>query len=186
MYGIGYNTLGDYKKSEKGIHKTVYTCWKGMFERCYSEKCHKKQPSYIGCLVSEEWHDFQNFAKWFYDKYVEGWCLDKDIINKGNKVYSTENCCFVPNEVNVVLTNSKSKRGNLPIGVSTRGDKYKSQIKKDGKVFSLGYYKTPEEAFKVYKIEKEKYLKEVAEKWKNKIEDRVYKALNNYKIDITD
>lgn len=186
MYGIGYNSKGIYKKSEKGIHKSVYVCWKSMFERCYNKKCHIKQPSYIGCTISLAWHDFQKFAEWYELFYKEGWCLDKDILIKGNKVYSSENCCFVPNEINVVLTNNKVKRGVLPIGVTVRGKKFKSQIKKDSKVFSLGYFDTPKEAFEVYKAAKEKYIKELALKWKDKIEENVYEALINYKVEITD
>lgn len=186
MYGIGYNSKGVYKKSDKGIHKSVYTCWKGMFERCYNKKRHKKHPSYIGCSVCKEWHDFQKFAEWYEVFYIEGWCLDKDILIKGNKIYSPETCCFVPNEVNVVLTNNKTNRGNLPLGVTLRGKKFKSQIKKGGKVFSLGYFNNPEEAFKVYKEVKEKYIKELALQWKGLIHENVYEALVNYKVEITD
>lgn len=45
---------------------------------------------------------------------------------------------------------------------------------------------TPEEAFAVYKREKEKYIKEVANKWKDQIDPRVYESLMNWTIEITD
>lgn len=186
MYGIGYNSKGDYKKSKGGIHKTVYTCWKGMFERCYNTKTQELYPSYKGCSVDEEWFDFQNFAKWFDINYVDGWCLDKDLLVKGNKIYSSNNCCFIPNEINVVFTSSRVKRGDLPIGVTTRGKKFKSQIKKVGKVFSLGYFNTPEEAFQAYKTSKKDYINELAEKWKSQISEKAYKALIKYQVEITD
>jgi hypothetical protein len=33
---------------------------------------------------------------------------------------------------------------------------------------------------------KESYIKEIADKWKYKIADKVYQALYNYKVEITD
>jgi hypothetical protein len=54
--------------------------------------------------VCNEWHNFQNFAEWFCKNYCDAsmdkWQLDKDIIVPGNRVYSPETCCFVPNAVN--------------------------------------------------------------------------------------
>ena len=50
----------------------------------------------------------------------------------------------------------------------------------------LGTFNTLEEAFYVYKREKEKYIKEVADKWKDHIDIRVYEALMNYEISIDD
>ena len=50
----------------------------------------------------------------------------------------------------------------------------------------LGYYSTTEEAFQAYKETKEAYIKEVANKWKDQIDSRVYEALMNWSIEITD
>lgn len=50
----------------------------------------------------------------------------------------------------------------------------------------LGMFDTPEEAFYAYKIAKEVWIKEVADKWKSFIEPRVYEAMYNYKVEITD
>ena len=38
----------------------------------------------------------------------------------------------------------------------------------------------------VYKLEKEKYIKEVADKWKDNIDIMVYEALMNYEVSIYD
>jgi len=43
-----------------------------------------------------------------------------------------------------------------------------------------------EEAFAVYKEAKELHIKSLAEKWKNDLDPRVYKALMNYVVEITD
>ena len=43
-YGIGYIGEGKYKVSENGKATRVYTTWRGMLERCYSEEYQKRQP----------------------------------------------------------------------------------------------------------------------------------------------
>jgi hypothetical protein len=189
-YGVGYLGEGKYCSSKSKIEQLSYDYWDGFFRRCYNQRVITMSPSYKGCSVSEEWHNFQNFGEWFDNNYnhktMEGWCLDKDILFKGNKIYSPETCCFVPNEVNVVLTSSRAKRGDLPIGVCKKGNRYRAQIKTNSVVRGLGTYDTPKEAFDAYKMAKEIYIKELAFKWKELISNKVYIALINYEVEITD
>ena len=58
--------------------------------------------------------------------------------------------------------------------------------KSKGKKEHLGYFKTELEAFNAYKIAKESFVKDLANKWKDKIDERAYDALMNYKVEITD
>lgn len=190
VFGIGYMGVGEYKSRINNEQLKTYSCWRSMMERGYSNKYKKKYPTYKDVTVCEEWHNFQNFAKWHEENYnpetMKGWELDKDILVKGNKIYSPETCCFVPKEINYLLTKSDSIRGELPIGVKKSGNKFQSRVLKNRISHSLGTYKTSEEAFQVYKEVKEKYIKEVADKWKGKISDRVYQAMYNYTVEITD
>ena len=55
-----------------------------------------------------------------------------------------------------------------------------------GKTIALGEFSTPEEAFYAYKKYKENVIKEVADKYKPLIPGKVYEALYNYEVDITD
>jgi len=188
--GVGYLGIGKYNKKDD---KKLTTTFQSMFSRSYNLNQQKSNKSYMGSVVCEEWHNFQNFAQWFYENYnpetMEGWQLDKDILIKGNKIYSAETCCFVPSEINVLFIKSEATRGRLPIGVNLnkrRGRKYASQVNIDGKRIHLGLFDTPEEAFQAYKTAKEKYIKEKADKWKDKIHPKVYQALYNYQVEITD
>lgn len=111
--------------------------------------------------------------------------IDKDILFKNNKIYSPEKCIFVPHTINVIFTNKKSKSNNLPIGVwyHPKNKKYIAGCSfGDGDTKHLGSFDTPEEAFMVYKKVKEKYIKEVAEKYKNKIPLILYKSLIKYEV----
>lgn len=186
MNGVGYVGIGTYRMTEDGKHTKYYQCWSDMFTRGYSNKYKERHPSYKDVTVCEEWYNFQNFAKWFEQNYIEGFELDKDILVKGNKVYSPETCCFLPHEVNSLIIKCDRKRGTYPLGVSRVRDKFLANFTKNMKRTNIGTFDTVGEAFQAYKTEKEKYIKEVADKWKDKIDPRVYQALIIYKIEIID
>jgi hypothetical protein len=188
VFNIGYLGYGNYAPIN---NKKVYSSWKSMLARCCDIKSqmNPKNISYIDCSIIEEWHNFQNFAKWYEENWKpwmdNTWQLDKDILVKGNKVYSPETCCFVPKEINAIFS-SLLKNRSCVVGVVREGKKFKSEIRCNNIRKYLGTFNTPEEAFQVYKTAKEKYIKEVADKWKDQITDKVYQAMYNYKIEITD
>ena len=181
IYGVGY-LGGNICK----YPKYVYNRWRSLLERCYKNIKTIKNKSYDEVLVCEEWHNFQNFAHWFENNYIEGFELDKDILVKGSKIYSPETCCFVPQEINKLFTKRKNDRGDYPIGVIKNRNKYIVQISKNNKRVRINGFKTPEEAFQTYKTEKEKYIKEVADKWRGQIMEDVYQAMCQYQVEITD
>lgn len=184
VYGVGYNDLLYTRRTPS------YLAWTSMLERCYSPRYQKQKTTYIGCTICKEWLIFSNFKKWFDDPengYQEGYCLDKDILVKGNKVYSPNTCCIVPNKINSLLTNRKQHRGAYPIGVTKRKNgTYQARIGENRK--NIGIFASPEEAFNVYKIAKEQHIKELAEKYlqEGKITRKVYNALMKYEVEITD
>ncbi len=183
IYNVGYFGIGKY--STKNNPK-AYRTWNHMITRCYSEKQQIIQPSYMGCSVDERWYNFQVFAEWFENNYIEGFALDKDILVKGNKIYSPETCCFVPLQINQLFSVNSINRGNTPIGVRVSRNLFQVSLKKFGKHITYGSYKTTDEAFKVFKYHKELYIKEVADIWKDKITTETYQALYNYQVEITD
>ena len=190
-YGIGYIGEGKYKSMENGKLSKCYITWKSMLERCYYKKLNRN-PTYKDVIVCDEWHNFQNFAEWYYNNYYEipnkVMCLDKDILFKGNKVYSPETCVFVSQEINTLFIKRDKVRGSLCIGVTydKRYGKYQSQCSMGDKRINLGYYKTEIEAFQVYKEYKENYIKEVADEYKEYIPQKLYEAMYNYEVEIDD
>ena len=185
--GVGLNDVGstaeEYRKS--------YLHWYYMLSRCYSLK--DKVPTYKDCEVCEDWKCFSVFHKWFVDNYIEGYQLDKDILIKGNKEYGAATCCFVPQEINLLLVNRKRFRGEYPVGVSKMSEKsgskgFIARVEMRGRVWRSKVVYTPEEAFVAYKQAKEAYIKQVARKYydEGKITERVYDALMRYEVEITD
>lgn len=198
LYNHGFLGEGKYKTKENGKTTKCYITWQNMLTRCYNPKYHEKEPLYKGCIVSKEWLNFQNFSYWYMDNYyeIEGqrMCLDKDILNKGNKIYSDKTCVFVSNNINLLFTKRDEHRGNLPIGTyyNKANKKFKSQCsvynfkKNKNEKKYLGLYNTPEEAFEVYKQFKEQNIKEVAEYYRDKIPQKLYDAMYRYEVDIND
>jgi hypothetical protein len=179
VLNIGFIGEGDYGSK---THFKIYTTWRNMLKRCYCEKEQLINPTYIECSVAEEWYNFQVFAEWFNRNYVADWYLDKDILIKGNKLYSPETCQFVPNEVNNLFkkVHNTDKKAT---GIFYRKDRNRYSVNYRG---HHRLYKSFEEAFQAYKTAKEVYTKEVANKWQGKITEKTYQALINYQVEITD
>jgi hypothetical protein len=197
VFNVGI-TENENTRDEKGNKLKSYKAWNSMLERSYSEKFKNKQPVYKDVTCCDEWKYYKNFKKWFDNNYyeIEGqrMHLDKDILHKGNKIYSPDSCLIVPAIINTLFINCRSNRGEYPIGVylDKRYNKYKSQCNvfdmntNKTKRISLGRYNTSLEAFNNYKDFKESYIKEVADYYKNKIPNKLYDAMINYKIEIID
>lgn len=179
IYNVGYIGEGKYKSASKH-----YASWFHMLERCYCKKYHKKQPTYVNIEICEEWKNFQNYGVWFDKNYIQGWHLDKDLLVPNNKIYSPNTCCFLPQEINNLLTNRKNFRGKYPLGVTKQKNinSYRVTFTKNKKQVYLGSFKCLTTAYKKYVEAKEEYIKEVANKWRNKLPVNTYNALLNYKI----
>ncbi len=197
VFAVGIVGMEEIVDEEKKIPKS-YQTWKGMLERCYSQKYQEKHPTYMGCKVCDEWLYYPNFKKWYDENYyeIEGQRmeLDKDILVKNNKVYSPDSCVFVPNNINVLFTKNNKIRGKYPIGVHLhkQNNKYCAlcgvfdiQIRKS-KQKHLGLYDTPKEAFQIYKITKEDNIKLIADFYKDSIPEKLYDAMYKYKVEIDD
>lgn len=164
VHGIGIND-NVFPVYINGSLIISYVQWRLMLMRCYSTKFHKRQPTYISCTVCKDWLLFSNFKKWHDNNYIEGYQLDKDILFKGNKIYSPETCCFVPHEINTLFIKNDRDRGTLPIGVyfDKNAKKYRAQISTNQKIKHLGIFSLQEDAFNAYKVAKEKYVSRIAE-----------------------
>lgn len=202
VYEVGYLGEGKYKSKKDGKLTNAYKTWVSMIQRCYDPYELNKYPTYIDCYVCKEWHCFQNFAKWWeenvYNCDNERLHLDKDILFKGNKIYSPETCILVPERINVLFVKCNKARGKYPIGVSEDINKkygYKKlysscSVLENGKrkKKNLGRFplNRPFQAFYTYKIFKENYIKQVAEEYRGLIPNKLYNALCSYKVEIND
>ena len=158
--GVGINDA-DYvvypTVSGKQVMCPFYKVWKSMLVRCYNSKVHQRSPTYVGCSVSPEWLTFSNFRAWMETQDWVGKELDKDILFKGNKVYSPQTCVFVPVNVNLLLLDHANARGNYMIGAYRYklAGKFTAKCNDGtGKLVHLGYYITELEAHLAWKAYK--------------------------------
>lgn len=171
LYGVG--VIGSkYLVSNNCKNTKEYDMWHSMLQRCYDEEYKEKRPAYKCVTCCKEWWIFENYYEWLhsqdnFDKWFNGkrWAVDKDILVKGNKIYSPETCCLVPQSVNCLFLKRDAARGEYPLGVRCENGRFKAVCKNSitGKSEELGYYSTTEEAFSVYKKYKEDIIKQVAE-----------------------
>lgn len=195
VHGIGFND----RKYPAFVNKSVtieYEAWKGMLRRC-TKNYWDKYPTYLGVTCSENFKSFSFFYEWFHkqqnssatDSQGSKWCLDKDLLTRGNKVYSEGKCCFIPQRINSLLTKRDTSRGEYLVGVywHKKLSKYKSQCSiGKGKRKHLGYFSTEQEAFLAYKTFKELLIKQVANEYKHQIDERAYAALMAYEVNEND
>ena len=176
-----------------------YNKWQSMLQRCFDNKLKEKHPTYKDTACCERWLCFANFLEDFEIlKQEYSWNeneklnLDKDILHKGNKLYSLENCVLVPDYINSLFIKRDAKRGEYPIGVcyNKGAKKYQAFCSINGKQISLGLYNTPEEAFNAYKQAKENEIKRIVNDCVSKgfmtKDSRLYKAMISYQIEIDD
>ena len=191
VYGVG--VLGTkYSSRVNDVLTKEYTLWCDMLRRCYSDAYKKRKSTYEGCEVSDKFKSYEYFYEWCNNQFGfnnKDWQLDKDLLIKGNKVYSESTCVFIPQEINKVLVKREASRGEHLIGVSwnKKASAFVARVNKSkgGREY-LGLFKTELEAFKAYKQAKESFVKEQANKWKSQIDPRAYEALINYEVNIDD
>ena len=191
VYGIGI--IGaKYPVTINNVLTKEYVLWVHMLQRCYSDSFKKKRPTYEGCEVSDNFKSYEYFYEWCQNQIgfgIQSFELDKDLLVKGNKVYSEDTSIFIPTEINSLLTKRTASRGEYLIGVhwNKRVNAFVARVNKGkGKREYLGSFKTEIEAFNSYKKAKEAFVKDQANEWKSQIDPRAYNALMNYEVSIDD
>lgn len=191
-----------YKTHINRIPTKEYQSWRNIMQRCFDDKYKSEHPAYQDVTCCDEWLLYENFYEWAhnqenFEKWFRGdrWAVDKDILVKGNKVYSSDTCCLVPIYLNTLFVKNNVRRGDLPIGVTYKKDMeiYRATISmiKNKRPYQLttGRYPTPEDAFYLgYKPYKEKYIKKIAQEEYElgNITKKCYEAMMNYQVEITD
>ena len=190
IVGVGYLGGTKYDTRYKIGSFKPYETWKAMLARCYDEDIKAKRPAYREATCCNEWHNFQKFTEWCIknlpDDTTVDYQLDKDILFKGNKIYSPEFCCMVPARVNKLLEKSDATRGNLPLGVRKIRNKFSAYITENRRQYHLGMYNTAEEAFGAYRKEKLRIIAEVVEEYDTRLLPHVKIALLSYEVSIND
>lgn len=170
IYGVGINDA-DYPVqpivNERQIACLVYQTWKRMIQRCYDANFQESNPTYIGCSVCDEWLTFSNFKLWMDAQDWRNKQLDKDLLLKGNKIYSPKSCVFVDSMTNRFATDSGSARGEWPIGAyfDVKAGKFKSQCCNPfaKKQEHLGYFTCPVQAHLAWKRRKHELACQLAD-----------------------
>lgn len=162
IQGIGINDAGypvtQHKVVDGKLVQTwfcpFYARWHVMFKRAYSKAYQSLYTTYVGCSVCDEWIYFTNFKAWMQTQDWEGKQLDKDLLVKGNKVYSPETCVFIEQNINKFMSEKPNRVQELPTGVSwdKKSNKYRAQCVSvtTGKQTNLGWFDSPDEGHKAW------------------------------------
>lgn len=184
--GIVYGGINDveyqvqeqeYYVTAEGVHKRriIWTCpayrkWLNMMVRCYCESFLQRQPTYQGCSVDKEWLKFSNFASWCKSQPNPDWVnshLDKDLLIRGNKIYSPSTVVLVTKQVNQFAVDSIKCRGQYLVGASwsKQRNKYLAQCNNPFRATqeNLGGFDTELEAHLAWKAKKHEHANQLAD-----------------------
>lgn len=198
VFGVGY--FGEGRFSAKVNTGTTnnskrntkeYNAWINMLQRCYYDKyiCRVQGYSaYDKVTVCDEWHNFQTFAEWYHPRLTKlqdvgehRYHLDKDLLSKGfGEIYSPDTCCVIPMSINAAMINQQIKDEKTKcIYKSEHTGGYNLVILLGG-IQHRKSFDSIEEAESARIELKKAYMKSLAEKYKDFIEDRVYTSLCTY------
>jgi len=160
--GVGVNDANYETQLGRGLSKWTcpfYAKWSNMIRRCYTDHYH----TYDKATMCDAWLIFSNFKSWMEKQNWQGKDLDKDIAVSNNKIYSPETCIFISSDLNKLLTDTGTKRGDYPKGVSLNDGKFLARCSVRGRRKHIGRFDTPEEAFTAYKEYKSNHILELSE-----------------------
>ena len=166
-------------KPQKNLMRSYcpfYVKWTAMKRRVCAIEYKTNHPTYEQATCSGDWLRFSKFKAWMEKQPWEGMELDKDIIVPGNKLYSPETCCFIPQKLNFIFRDFSRKVANFgaPMGVTYVTDNPESLNKKRWKVqvssinkpqTYLGVFNTKEQAHKVWQMAKATAIEDAVHWW---------------------
>lgn len=166
IYGIGINDARYPVYAGSGKERVIcpfYERWREMLKRCYSNT--EKYHSYKDCRVHPDWHYFMNFRAWMMLQDWRGKQLDKDIIIPGNRIYSTETCCFVSYEINLLVSEhgTTNKTGFVGVFKCRKTGKFLARCKVRRKNHKhIGTFETAQEASQAYRSYKAEQILKIS------------------------
>ena len=187
--GVGFVGGTEYKTKIEGCHTPAYKSWKNMIKRCY-DKEDLNYSSYggDGVFVEDFWHNFQNFAEWYYEeagiREPKGLQLDKDILSPhGEMFYSRGTCCLIPSELNCAITECKRNSTTKIKGIrKLPSGKWDIRMTDTDKKFkSFGSFKNLNTAKRVWVNNKYEIVKNLCQNLYKKglIKDKELRALSD-------
>ena len=170
--GVGFVGGSLYKTKTGGYHTPAYRSWQSMINRCYdTTDLSYSRYGGAGVLVDSTWHNFQNFAEWYYKELEgresKGLQLDKDILSPhGELFYSKDTCCLMPSSLNTTITECKSSASTGIKGIrKLPSGKWNIRITDtDGKFKNFGTFKNLNTAKMIWANRKYEIVKDLCQK----------------------
>lgn len=167
-------------KARPSCTERGFFIWRDMIRRT-SQGDRKNSRAYQDVSVCDEWHDFENFSKWYvgYQGKKEGFQLDKDLLGKGARIYSPDTCCFLPTSINKMLVSRRSDSKCHP-GVYRQRDRFLARVRHKGSQINVGSFSSAEEAYAAYLKKKVEILQLEAVRFMSVLPSHVLQALMDY------
>ncbi len=173
VVSVGWRGWGKYQAKIGNKNTQAYEVWRGILRRCYDVNA-KNYGSYGGSGITVEryWHNFQNFAEWYYtqtsnfnpDKLMQ-FNVDKDL--KGGYEYSESNCTLLPYKLNSFIQVQDCMTGDMGYIKNYRNpyNRITTTISFLGKQIFLGAFHSQKDANTYYDLGKRYVTTLLAERY---------------------
>lgn len=171
LYGVGITDV-DYIVNKCPF----YLKWQQVIRRCDSTEYTLKRPN-LSADISDDWRYFSKFRKWMEEQEWQNKEIDKDLLIRGNRLYSAETCLLVDTVVNTFINEFRTKQSDLPIGCSRqKNGKIIVQVKdwESGQRVYVGTFDSVDLAKRAYYETKHRFAVRLAETQTN---EKVVNAL---------
>lgn len=149
------SSCGCYQKEKTKESKTthglrshrLYSTWNNIISRCSDTKCNKDYANYSGrgITVCERWLNVENFISDMYPTFKEGLSIDRIDNDKG---YSKDNCRWATKTEQSINQRIRSTNtsGYMNVYFDKNRNKFRTEMKINGKTKYLGIFNTAKEA----------------------------------------
>lgn len=167
-------------------HSRSSEIWSSIVRRTNKEGSYQKQNPTYTCSENN-FQSYQDFASWCQtkedywkiDDNGRWWQLDKDLLIRGNKIYSPSTCIFVPQAVNTCYSNVEPDEGGLQgVRLDIKTQKYVARCCVEGSTSRhIAYYITAQDAHRAWQEAKIKQTEILIDKSYSKEVNSLLKAV---------
>lgn len=154
----------------------AHTIWKSMMYKSFARDLPKDERRMSA--VTGIWKEFSKFYDWFVQQpcsELNPVYLNKDLLFPGNNVYGPSACVLLPKEVHELLNEARITRSDLE---ALKGE----YVGRHGQAVEIAIQDAYEASRKVM----EDQVRTVAIKYKDVLDDRAYRKLMLYRVEIVD
>jgi len=148
-----------YKNNGVKITHPAYSTWLHIIK-----KCRTINGKFNNCEIHKDWLSLKLFSIDFKAMYRDGFCINKDLIVKSNRIYSRDACVFIPKNIHAWIYTKNRGGVHSLTGVTSEDGVFIARIKCGEKNKKIGRFDSKFDAHKAWQKHKKLQAIELSRK----------------------